>query len=64
MIELTKLNDEKVVINSSQIEYVETIPESKIVMLNGKYHIVKEPLDEIINKAVDYNRCIFSQYRK
>ena len=42
MIMLTKLNGEKIVINSSQIEFVELIPESKIVMMNGKFSIVKE----------------------
>ena len=48
MIMLTKLNGEKIVINSSQIEFVELIPESKIVMLIGKFIIVKESAEEII----------------
>lgn len=59
MIELTKLNGQPVLINSRQIEYIELIPESKIIMLNGKYHIVGEDKDRIIEKIVQFdNRCI------
>ena len=34
MIVLTKRNHEKFLVNHLQIEYIETIPESKIVMMN------------------------------
>lgn len=63
MIILTKFNDEKVVINSRQIESVELIPESKIIMMNGKFHLVKESAEEIIRKTAEYNRrccCSFT----
>ncbi len=55
MIMLTKLNNEKIVLNSAQIEIVELIPESKIVMMNGKFYIVKETAEEIIEKTIEYN---------
>lgn len=59
MIELTKLNGEPILINSRQIEYIELIPESKIIMMNGKYHIVREDKDEIIKKVIIFNsQCI------
>lgn len=58
MITLTKFNDKKVVINSNQIEYVEAIPESKIVMMNGKFHIVQESIEEIIEKTIEYNNKV------
>lgn len=59
MIELTKLNGEPVLINSTQIEYIELIPESKIIMMNGKYHIVGESKDLIIEKVIQFNnQCI------
>ena len=60
MIELTKLNGEPVLINSRQIEYIELIPESKIIMMNGKYHIVREDKDDIIKKVIVFNnQCIY-----
>lgn len=54
MITVTKLNNEKVVVNSLQIEAIELIPESKIVMMNGKFCIVKESAEEIIEKTIEY----------
>ncbi len=55
MIVLTKLNDQQVLLNSSQIEAVELIPESKVVMMNGKFYLVKESAEEIIEKTIEYN---------
>ncbi len=60
MIILTKLNDEPIAINSNQIEYVDLIPESKVTMMNGKYHIVKESQEEIAEKIIQFNREVFS----
>ncbi len=58
MIELTKLNNELMMINPSQIECIEIIPESKIIMMNGRYHIVTESKDVIIKKIIKfYNLC-------
>ena len=55
MIMLTKLNNTKIVLNCAQIESVELIPESKILMTNGKFYIVKEDAEEIIAKTIEYN---------
>ena len=55
MIMLTKLNNTPIVLNSAQIESVELIPESKVVMMNGKFFIVKESAEEIIEKTIKYN---------
>lgn len=55
MIILTKINDEKIVINDANIECIELIPEAKIVMNTGKYYIVKESAEEIIQKTIEYN---------
>ncbi len=54
MVKFTKLNGETILINPFQIEYVELIPESKIIMMNGHFHIVKENDDEIIRKITEY----------
>ncbi len=56
MIMLTKLNDQEIVLNCAQIESVEVIPESKVVMMNGKFFIVKESAEEIIQKTIEYNK--------
>ena len=58
MIRLTRLNDQEIVINCAQIECIDIIPESKIIMMNGKFYIVKESVEEIIKKSLDYNEKI------
>lgn len=56
MIKLTKLNNEEFVINCYQIMTIDIIPESKITLMNKEHFIVKESVDEIIDKIVEYNR--------
>ena len=58
MIKLTKLNNEEFVINCSQIMTIDIIPESKITLMNKEHFIVKESVDEIIRKTIEYNKSI------
>ncbi|ADL05986.1 flagellar FlbD family protein [Lacrimispora saccharolytica] len=60
MIRLTRLNDEEFVINCGQIERVESIPESNIILVSGKHYVVKESIDEIINRVIEYNARIYA----
>lgn len=60
LIILTKLNKEPVTINDRQIEFIEQIPESKVTMMNGRYHIVRESPQEIIDKVLCFNQEIMS----
>lgn len=60
MIILTKLNGEYITVNDRQIEYIDQIPESKITMMNGRYHIVRESPQEIVEKVIQFNRKIVS----
>ena len=58
MIKLTKLNNEIFVVNCNQIESIEKIPETKIVLMNKDFYIVQEDLDEIIEKIIEFNAKI------
>lgn len=64
MIKLTKLNKEQVIINSSQIECIEIIPESKVILMNKDFYIVKESSEEIINKIIEYNAKIYALHKQ
>ncbi|QHI71969.1 flagellar FlbD family protein [Aminipila terrae] len=55
MIKLTKLNGVEFLLNDSHIQIIESIPESKIVLDNKDYYLVKESFDEIINKIAEFN---------
>ena len=63
MIVLTKRNNERFLINNNQIESIETIPESKIIMMNRDYFIVKESPEDIIKKIQDYNAKVQDVHR-
>ena len=63
MIVLTKRSNERFLVNHNQIESIEMIPESKIVMMNRDYFIVKETPEEIIKKIQEYNAKIQDVHR-
>lgn len=60
LIELTKLNGETILINALQIEMVESMPESKITMMNGIFHIVTEDQAEVKRKAIEFFKNSFA----
>jgi flagellar protein FlbD len=64
MIALTRMNKEKFLVNHLQIECIETIPESKIVMMNHDFYLVRETVAEIIQKIMDYNAKVQDIHRE
>ena len=48
MIRVTRLNGEVLYLNILQIESMESIPETKIKMMNGDYFLVKDSADSVI----------------
>ena len=64
MIVLTKRNHEKFLINHLQIEYIESIPESKIVMMNRDFYLVRESVQDIVAKIADYNAKVMDVHRQ
>ena len=55
MIRVTKLNDRAFCINAEQIQFVEETPDT---LINGNQIVVKETIDEVITRAVEYARSI------
>lgn len=64
MILLTKRNDERFLLNHNQIECIEMIPETKVVMTNHDYYLVKESVEEIIHKIAVYNAKVQDIHRR
>jgi flagellar protein FlbD len=56
MVKVTRLNDTQVVINADLIEFVEEIPDTIISLTNGKKIMVKETVEEIIEKVAQFRR--------
>jgi flagellar protein FlbD len=58
MITLTRLNGQAFVLNAERIRYVEQTPDTMVCCDNGEKLIVKEPLPEVIKRAIEYARLI------
>jgi flagellar protein FlbD len=58
MIKVTRLNGTEYFINPHQIESMEIRPDTTLVMLSGKNVVVKEKIEEVINRIVEYRRLI------
>ena len=56
MIELTKLNDKKVIINCDLIEYVEASPDTTITLTTGNRFVVRESVDELVNRVINFRQ--------
>ena len=63
MIEVTRYDNSKLVINVDLLERVEECPETILTFINGKQVIVKESKDEIIQKTVEFKRRVFQGSR-
>ena len=64
MIVLTKMNKEKFLLNHNQIEYIECIPETRIVMMNHDFYLVQETVEQIIAEIKEYNAKVLDVYRQ
>ncbi len=56
MITVTRLNDQPLVLNAELIKTVESTPDTLITLINGDRMMVKESMEEIVRKAVEYGR--------
>ncbi|MDR0289973.1 MAG: flagellar FlbD family protein [Treponema sp.] len=56
MIKVTRLDGREYYINPYQIECIEVNPDTTLVMLSGKHHVVKEEVDDILEKIAACHR--------
>jgi flagellar protein FlbD len=55
---VTQLNGKEYYINPHQIESIEVHPDTTLLMLSGKHVIVREKVEEVIDRIVEYRRRI------
>jgi flagellar protein FlbD len=58
VIELTRFNGEKFVLNADLIETVEGTPDTVIRLVTGKKMVVQETVEEVINRVLAYAQRI------
>ncbi|ADQ39967.1 flagellar FlbD family protein [Caldicellulosiruptor acetigenus I77R1B] len=59
MIKLRRINNKEFVVNADFIEFVESTPDTVITLTNGVKLVVKESVDEVIEKVIEYKKRIF-----
>lgn len=60
MVELTRLNDSKIMINSDLIETIEETPDTVITLTTGRKFVVKESRQDVKNLVISFKRDIFT----
>ncbi len=58
MITVTRLNGKEFVVNAELIKLLESTPDTMITLLNGERLLVKESLEEVVKRAVEYGRSL------
>jgi flagellar protein FlbD len=58
MIKVTRLNGKEFVVNAELIQYVEATPDTVITLVNHEKLVVKEPVDEVVRRTVEYGRSL------
>lgn len=56
MIRVTRINDSELVLNSDLIEFVESVPDTMISLTTGKRIIVRETIDEIVERVAEFRQ--------
>ena len=58
MISVTRLNNQSLVVNAELIKFVERTPDTMITLTTGEKIMVRESLDELVDRAIEYGRRV------
>ncbi len=58
MIKVTRLDNREVVVNADLVEFVESTPETIISTTTGKKVVVRESVDEVIKRVLEFRRRV------
>ncbi len=60
MITVTRLDKRVVVVNAELIKMIEATPDTIITLTSGDMLLVRESVDEVVRRAIDYARQVRS----
>jgi flagellar protein FlbD len=60
MIKVTRLNDSVMVINVEKIQSLQSTPDTVITFTNHDKIMVKEPMEEVSQRIIEYQRTVNS----
>jgi flagellar protein FlbD len=58
MIQLTRLNNSPLIVNSDLVKFVEQSPDTVITLVNGEKLLVREKADEVLSRIVEFRRSV------
>ncbi len=58
MIQLTRLNNSRLAINSDLIKFVEAAPDTVLTLVTGEKVVVREGVAEVIERVREFRRAI------
>src|SRR5271154_5576845 len=58
MIQLTRLNNHPLVVNSDLIKFVEQAPDTVITLVNGDKIVVRESAQDVLERVVKFRRSV------
>jgi flagellar protein FlbD len=58
VIKLTHINGQEFVLNAEMIQYVEAKPDTIITLSTKERLIVKENVDEVVARVIEYGRAL------
>jgi flagellar protein FlbD len=64
MIEVTRFNGTKLILNADMIETIEASPDAVVMLTSGKKWVVTETTDELISKIIEYKRRCYPDVRE
>jgi len=63
VIYVTRLNNKEFAINPDLIETLEATPDTVITLTNEKKYIVKEPIEEVIERIAAFRRRCHPEFK-
>ena len=58
MIQLTRLNNKPLMVNSDLIKFVEQSPDTLVTLISGEKIVVLEPVQEVLARVIAFRRSV------
>jgi uncharacterized protein YlzI (FlbEa/FlbD family) len=58
MIQLTRLNNKPLIVNSDLIKFVEQSPDTLVTLITGEKMVVLEQASEVVSRIVGFRRSV------
>jgi flagellar protein FlbD len=60
MIQLTRLNNQPLIVNSDLIKFIEEAPDTFVTLVSGEKIVVREKIREVVDRIVEFRRTVLS----